>query len=361
MKCIRKVIIILVLLPAAAYCFGFLDAAYSGTAIPGYSAVSLGLGGVRSIGLKDGSSTLTNPAGLARGAGTRFSLAIGPGIGNESVLDSLGEDENNWISFGNLFAGARFRMTPNLCLGLALAKISDFSYKGTHYTYEFGMQTELTKIRKLKVSGGAYESALGLSYTPAGWLNLGFSAGMRFGSASYDSTYEDVIDPDNDTTLTWEKELDGFSWHAGIEFPFTAGLAGVSLASETDYCASLLAAGGILYLDDNRRGGIGGELELVDPGGNNAYNARIFADFYPSDSFEIRSALFFGDPAYENIETELSKGFSIGTGIHLGNVVLNGGVSWTSSSRDSLTIGGGSPDDISSSQALLSLGLDWEL
>lgn len=353
--------VILLLLPAAAYCFGYLDAAYSGTAIPGYSVVSLGLGGVRSIGLKDGSSALTNPAGLARGAGTRISLSIGPGIGNETVLDSLGEDKSNWISFANLFTGARFRLNPNLSLGLALAKITDFSYDGIHYTYEFGLQTELTEIRKLRVTGGAYESALGLAFTPTGWMNLGFSAGMRFGSASYDSTYEDVENPVNDTTLTWEKELDGFSWHAGIEFPLAAGLVGVSMASETDYCASRLAAGGILYLDDIRRGGIGGELELVDPGGRNAYNARIFADFYPSNSFEIRSALFFGDPAYENIETELSKGFAVGTGIHLGDIVLNGGVSWSSSSRDTLTLGGGSPEDASISKALLSFGVDWEI
>lgn len=352
---------ILVLLPSSALCFGYLNSHTSGSPLPGFSARSTGLGGVRSIGLGDGSCLLTNPAGLHRTEGTLFSLSIGPGIGTEIIMDSLGKHNNNWITLGNLFAAMKFQLDPQLNAGIGFGKVSDFSYFGTHYTYDFqsGHEQDLSETRELTVHGGMYESVAGLSFSASDWINLGLSSGFRFGSVSYDSSYTDIEDHENDTLITWKRDFSEFCWHCGIEIPLNSALIGLSWASEGDAYDARAALGGLLYLDDNKRNAMGGEVEVGDPGGINSIYARIFGFGFPSSSFELRGSVNFAMPNYEEVESSMILGLSLGTGIYLGDVILDGGIAWYSCSRDSVFLGVGRPDDISDSQALISFGITW--
>lgn len=352
---------ILVLLPSSALCFGYLNIHTSGSPLPGFSARSTALGGVRSIGLGDASSILTNPAGLQRTEGTLFSLSIGPGIGTETILDSLGKNDNNWIAFTNLFAAMKFQLDPRFSAGIAFSKVSDFSYIGSHYTYDFspGQENYLSNIRELEVNGGMYESVGGLSFSASDWINLGLSAGFRFGSVDYDSTYTDMETPENDTLISWKRDFSEFCWHLGIEIPLNSSLIGLSWASEGDSYDAKLALGGLLYLDDDKRSALGGEVELGDPGEKNSIYGRIFGFAFPSNSFELRGSLNFGMPEYEEVETSMIIGVSLGTGIYLGDIILDGGIAWYSCGRDSVFLGVGIPDDISDSQALISFGITW--
>ena len=361
MKSMMILSCILVLLPASALCFGYLNSHTSGSPLPGFSARSTGFGGVRSIGLGDGSCMLTNPAGLHRTEGTMFSLSIGPGIGTETILDSLGQHQNNWITLGNAFAAMKFQLDPQLNAGIAFAKVSDFSYFGTHYTYDFqpGHEDDLSEIRELTVNGGMYESVAGLSFSASDWINLGLSAGFRFGSAIYDSSYTDIEVHENDTLISWERDFSEFCWHCGIEIPINSSLIGISWASEGDSYDARAALGALFYLDDDKKGALGGEFELEDPGGRNSTYARIFGFAFPSSTFEMRGSLNFAMPKYEEVESKMIIGLSLGTGIYLGDVILDGAIAWYSCSRDSVFLGVGRPDDISDSQALISFGVTW--
>lgn len=352
---------ILILLPSSALCFGYLNCHTSGSPLPGFSARSTGLGGVRTIGLGDGSCMLTNPAGLQRTEGTLFSLSIAPGIGNETVSDSLGKHNNNWITLGNLFAAMKFQLDPRFNAGIALGKITDFSYFGTNYTYDFqhGHEHDISEIRELSVNGGMYESVAGLSFNASDWINLGLSAGFRFGSVSYDSTFTDIQIHENDTLISWKRDFSEFCWHCGIEIPLNSSLVGLSWASEGDAYDARLALGGLLYIDDEKNSAIGGEVELEDPGGNNSIYARVFGFDFPSSTFELRGSINFAMPNYEEVETSTILGLSLGTGIYLGDVILDGGIAWYSFSRDSVFLGVGRPYKISDSHALVSFGITW--
>jgi len=352
---------LLIMLPAAATAFGYLDARGSGTAVAGYSARGVSLGGVRSIGLGDGSCTLTNPAGLVRLPGALLSVSIGPGIGNETVLDSLGQQDNNWISLSTLFAAATMGLGQDLTAGISLGRTTDFSYEGINYIYQFGQSAQLEEIREMKVTGGFFESAAGLAYRPAPWLSLGASGGLRFGSVSYDSSFTDNDQPQNDTTVTWEREADGFTLHAGAEILLNSSVIGLSWASGDDNIDARGAAGALLYLDENRRGAMGAEVELMDPGDRNGTVFRIFGIVSPYESLDFRGCLNFSMPNYENLDTGTIMGFALGTGVYLNRVTLDGGLSWTSSSRDSIFIGTGVPDDISDSNVLISLGMTLDI
>lgn len=361
MKSITILSFILILLPSSVLSFGYLNSHTSGTPLPGFSARSIGLGGVRSIGLCDGSSMLTNPAGLQRTNGTVFSLSIGPGIGTETIQDSMGKHDNNWITFGNLFAAMKIQLDPRLNAGIALGKVSDFSYQGSHYTYCFmhGHANDLIEIRELTVNGGLYESVAGLSFSACDWINLGLSAGLRFGGADYDSSYSDIENPENDTLISWKRDFSDFCWHSGIEIPLENSLLGLSWASKGDDYDARVALGGLLYLNDEKRSALGGEVELGDPGGRNSTYARIFGFACPSRSFELRGSLNFAMPKFEESETGMITGLSLGTGVILGDVVLDGGFAWFSCNRDSVYLGSGRPDDLTNSQALISLGVTW--
>ncbi len=352
-------VLFLVLLPAVSLGFGYLDLHGSGSPLPGFSARSVAFGGMRSMGLEDGSSVLTNPAGMCRAPGSVVTVSIGPGIGSAMVLDSLGESENNWLSLSTLFAGITVPVSPDLSVGAAVGKVTDFSFDYTHYTYEFGTGSFLSEIRDLNVSGGMYESVGALSYTLTDWLNMGMSAGLRFGSASYDSSYTDKNNPENDTTLTWQRDFSGFCWHGGIELPFKSALIGLSWASEDDDYPARAAAGGLLYTDETRRGFVGAEVELGDPGGRNSMDIRLFGSTFLYETFEILGSLNFGSPNYENVETGTSLGLSLGAGVHLGRVELDAGFSWASLGRDSLSLVPGKPDELKDSQVLISFGFSW--
>lgn len=353
-------LILLVLLPGISAGFGYLELSGSGSPLPGFTARAVALGGMRSMGLNDGSSILTNPAGLSRTGETVISISIGPGIGGASVLDSLGESDNNWLSLATAFAGVSMPLSPRFGIGAAVGKITDFSYDYTHYTYEFGIgQSHLTEIRDLSVTGGMYEALGGLSYSPVDWLDVGMSAGMRFGSASYDSAYTDKEDPDNDTTFAWKREFSGFCWHGGVEIPLETALVGFSWASEDDDYPARAAVGGRVSFGDEPASTFGAEVEIGDPGERNSTDVRLFGSTFLYETFEIMGSLSFASPNYENVETGSSLGLSLGTAIQLGRIELDAGFSWASLGRDSLFLVPGEPDELKDSQVLLSFGLCW--
>lgn len=355
------VLAIMLLLPAYSPGFGYLGIRGEGTLLPGVTARSVAFGGIRSMGIDGDACVLTNPAGLQRMPVTSVTVSLGPSIGTTMLSDSLGEHDSNWLSLSTLYAGLSVPVGRDLVLGAALGKVSDFSFRYTHYTYDFqaGQTSFLSEVRKFETSGGMYETVGGLSYGAADWLSLGASAGLRFGSASYDSTYEDVENPDNDTLITWNRDFGSFCWHGGVEVPLGSGLLGLSWASEDDDYPARAAVGGILYTNDRRTGTFGAEVELIDPGGRDGTEVRLFGSTFLYDSFEIMGSLNFGTPNYGNVETGSRLGLSLGTGIQMGDFRLDGGLSWSSLSRDSLFLVPGKPDEIKDSQAMITFGLNW--
>jgi len=352
--------VLLALLPGSASAFGYLDAHGNGTVLPGFSAVSIGLGGAKAVGFGDALSVLTNPADIYRIPGTSLTLSVGPGVIREMVEDSLGKHDRTWMTLANLSGGAKFQAGPSIAVAAGIAAVSDFSYDGMHYTYDDdpGPQYgQITEVRHLRVTGGLWESAAGVAWRPATWINVGVSAGLRFGSVSFDSTFEDRTDSLNDAEVSWTIEESAPAWHAGIALPLDLARIGVCWASGTDHFDPSLTAGALLYTDDARQAAFGAEAEIADPGDANALTVRILGQFLPSPGFTVRGSFFFMDRADE-VERE-GMGLAVGTGIALGKITLNGGFSWSSVDRSAVAFGYEAPEDIKDSASLLSVGLTW--
>ncbi len=353
-----SVLAMLLVISGIASAFGYADAKGNGTSIPGYNAVTLALGGVRAIGFGDALSVLTNPADIYRIPGTTFTMSIGPGVISESFEDSAGFHNFNWIALSNLSAGMKFQASSKLALGAGIARISDFSFEGVYFSRD-ALSGEIIEEVTLNSHGGLYESAAGFSWHPESWINIGLSAGLRFGSASYDSTFEDRVYPDNDTLVTIAWNESDFCWHAGIIIPLSMTSIGISWASATDHYNARIAVGTLLYTGDSKQGALGIEAEIIDPGDTNSLEAKLFGQLSPSNSLTFRGALSFID---SNAEVpSQGVGLSFGTGIALGRITLNGAFASSSVTRESYAFSVWDPIDIKVSQSLLSLGLNWNL
>ena len=353
-----SVLTLLLIIPGIVSAFGYADANGNGTSIPGFNTVTMSLGGTRAIGFGDALSVLTNPADIYRIPGTNFAMSIGPGVISESFEDTTGNHDFNWIALANLSAAMKFQAGSKLALGAGIARISDFSFEGVYYNRD-AITGEIIEAVALDSYGGLYESAAGFSWHPESWINIGLSGGLRFGSASYDSTFEDRVNPENDTTISISWNESDFCWHTGIIIPLSMTSIGVSWASATDRYDARIAAGAVLYAGDSKQGALGIEAEIVDPGDAGNLEVRLFGQVSPSNSLTFRGALSFIDG---NAEIE-SQGIrlSFGTGIALGRITLNGAFSSSSITRESFAFSAWDPIDIKVSQSLLSFGLNWNL
>ena len=351
-------LLLLFLIPGTTSAFGYADANRNGTSLPGYNAVSMGLGGARAIGFGDALSILTNPADIYRIPGTTFTMSIGPAVITESFEDSTGFHDYNWLDLANLSAALKFQLNHDIALGAGIARISDCSFEGTYYV-RGGLGGNIIKSIQLDSHGGLYESAAGVSWNLEDWINVGLSAGLRFGEATSDSVYVDREHPENDTTVTAGWDENAFAWHAGVTLPLSMTTIGISWASETDHYDSRVAAGALLYTGDSHQGALGLEAEIVDPGGANSLEARVLGQFNTSRSLTFRGALSFID-RNEEIESR-GIGLSVGAGLALGRITINGAFAWSSISRESYAFSAQDQLNISVAQNLLSFGINWNL
>ncbi|MCD4774578.1 MAG: hypothetical protein K8S15_00840 [Candidatus Aegiribacteria sp.] len=350
--------IMLLVVPCITFGFGYADANGNGTSILGYNAVTLGLGGARAIGFGDALSILTNPADIYRVPGTTFSMSVGPAVITESFEDTTGIHDYNWIALANLSAAIKFQASRKLALAAGIARISDFSFEGKYYNREAVSGTIIESV-ELNSHGGLFETAAGFSWQPENWINVGLSGGLRFGEISYDSTYEDRVEPENDTTVSTGWNESDFCWHAGIMIPLSLSSIGISWASATDHYDARIAAGGMLYTGESKQGALGIEAEIVDPGDANNLEARIIGQIMSSSTLAFRGALSFID-RNGDIESQ-GMGLSVGSGVVLGRITLNGAFSWSSIKRESCVFSEWDNSDINLSQSLLSFGFDWNL
>ena len=354
--------LLLLLFPGITFAFGYADAHGNGSPIPGLNAVSLGFGGVRAIGFGDALSILTNPAEIYRIPGTSLTMSVGPAVLTETVEDSTGRNSNNWIALGNLSAAMKFQPTSSFAIGAGIARITDSSFEGMYHVRDetpgpdYG---DIIETLELNVTGGLFESAAGFSWRPMTWMNVGFSGGVRFGQADFDSTYLDRRDPENDTLVSWSWTENEFCWHAGIVIPLSLASLGVSWASPSEHYDGRIAAGAILYTGEMRQAAFGAEIEIVDPGDANALHARILGQFHPAGSLTFRGAITFSDRGDEIKRQGI--GLALGTGIAFGKLTLNAAYSWSSVDRDGIAFGYTEPEYIKNSSSILSAGLNWNI
>lgn len=356
----NMICLLLLLFPGIVLAFGYADAHGNGSPIPGFNAVSLGLGGARAIGFGDALSILTNPAVIYRIPGTSLTMSVGPAVLVETVEDSTGRKINNWIALGNLSAAMKFQQSSRLAIAAGIARITDSSFEGIYHVRgetpgpNYG---NVIETLELTVTGGLYEAAAGFSWRPAAWMNVGLSGGLRFGQVDFDSTYLDRIDPENDTLISWGWDENSFCWHAGIIIPLSLASLGVSWASPSEHYDGRIAAGAILYTGEFRQGAFGGEIEIIDPGDANALQARIIGQFHPAGSLTFRGAFTFSDRGDEIKRQGI--GLALGAGIAFGKLTLNSAYSWSSIDRGGITFGYTEPEDVKLSTSILSVGLNW--
>jgi hypothetical protein len=79
----------------------------------------------------------------------------------------------------------------------------------------------------------------------------------------------------------------------------------------------------------------------------------------PSNSLTFRGALSFQDVGGD--VPGQGFGISVGAGVALGRVTLNGAYSWSSLTREEVAYSAYTPSDIKVSRSLLSVGVNWNL
>jgi hypothetical protein len=204
-------------------------------------------------------------------------------------------------------------------------------------------------------SGGLYEVAGSVAYRLSGWINAGFSAGMRFGGADIDYDYDDRQEPENDSTWTESWEESEFCWHAGVILPLNMTSIGISYASGSDYYDDRLAAGAVFYTDASNQGAIGIEGELRSLSDEPDFTARITGRFSPEGSLRFRGGMFFTDRSAQGEGSVL--GFSVGTSVVFGRFSLDGAFSTSTSKYEGSSFGYGYTEDLKNIESLVSLGL----
>lgn len=351
----------LLLFPGIVLAFGYVDAHGNGSPIPGFNAVSLGLGGTRAIGFGDALSILTNPAEIYRIPGTSLAMSIGPAVLEETIEDSSGRNISNWIALGNLSAAIKLQPASRLAIAAGIARITDSSFDGIYHIRDGNQGSpyygEIIETMELTVAGGLYESAAGFSWRLASWMNVGLSGGLRFGQVDFDSTYLNRRDPENDTLISWGWDSRSFCWHAGIIIPLSLASLGVSWASPSEHYDGRIAAGAILYTGEFKQGAFGGEIEIIDPGDSNELQARIIGQFHPAGSLTFRGAFTFSDRGDEIRRKGI--GLALGVGIAFGKLTLNSAYSCSSIDSGGISFGYTEAEDIKLSSSILSVGLNW--
>jgi hypothetical protein len=350
---------LLLLVPGVILGYGYLDALSGGTPLPGIHPNSLGLGGARAIGFGDAASIFLNPADLYRLPGSSYTIAIGGAVSREVVTDSLGKTRIDNLALGNLMAAFKLQPSPQLAIGAGVARITDASYEATVYVYE----TEPPDIGKILAdtmalsTGGLYEAAGSVAYRLSGWLNAGFSAGLRFGGADVDYEYTDREEPENDSTWTESWEDNAFCWHAGLMLPLDMTSIGISYASGSDYYDDRIAAGAVFYTDASNQGAIGIEAQLSSLGDEPDFTARITGRFSPEGSLRFRGGLFFRDSSEDAVGSEI--GFAVGTSVAFGRFSLDGAFSTSTRKTEGYSFGYANIDDLKNVNSLFSIGLSY--
>lgn len=288
--------------------FGYNDSFTNGTPIPGITARTASIGGLKAQPTLTPAGLFMNPAELGFLDGYTLSLDSGILRWTETVFDMLGANRGGQIL--GTATGAFAARTGPVVIGAGVAKVADFDYAGTRNTYN-SYSGNLDSVEVAYVSGSQWEYLAGASCMLFRGIFGGFSAGVRTITADYDYFLSDKTFGGTDSTAQWSLSGNEFCWHAGLVTASDLASAGISYSSGSENFYPSLAFGGSIVSPHISNTRTGFEAEIVRPFFRNDFTGKFFIESPLTAQFDIRTAVTFNE-SYQSSRTSL--GFSLGGG-----------------------------------------------
>jgi len=349
--------LVLSVISTSALGYGYLDALSKGSVMPGVDAVSHGFGGVSSVDV-GGMNLFANPAELVS-----FNPAINTSIGalilKQTVDDGLGKHTLTYAGLGASSIQLGFE-AANMDIALGIAKIRDYTYKGEYFFIDTNPEILISGFENLTISGGTWESALGIGAQITPGTNLGIAGGYRFGEVSYKYNWHHFNESIPDSSETWTTDETGIAWRAGLSQAIGASTtAGVVYSSATDNCPASVAGGIRVGNLGAFSPGFGVEARIYDTEENKHWVANIFGGMHPEHNLYFRGALVLSSRG--GSESNATVGLAIGATVDLGRTNITGAFNYGNETRNEGVLGFPDAQSIQDIVTAFSFGATFDL
>lgn len=326
---------VLLLVSAAAFGFGYLDALGQGSTMPGVDAVSHGFGGAYSVNV-GGMNLFGNPSEICS-TGSSLMMSGGALILKQTVDDGLGRHTLTYAGLGASSFQAAFD-TGALELAVGIAKIRDYTYKGEYFFIDSNPEPVIAGFENLTVSGSIWEAALGVSREFFPGVKIGAAAGYRTGNVDYEYYWHHFSESIDDSTETWSREEGEFAWRAGTSARVgEATTIGGVYSSETDNVPASFAAGVVFGNLAGGFPGVGIEARIYDTEINTSWAGSVFGGIHPEHNLYFRGGLTLSSKGGN--DSNASLGLSFGTTVNFSKVNMDAAFNYNNESRNSGVFG----------------------
>ncbi len=350
-------ILILVIVPAVCFGYGFHDALNYGNRITVISVRSAALVGIRVFGSQGASAVFLNPASLSNVNSFNMTSTTSSIAWREEVVDSTNTVHRSGTGIGSLTGAVALRTGSGLVIGAGVAKVSDHQYNGTHYLPDDPAHPNIDVVEMLEAEGGLWEAVGGASWSFTGNFSAGVSAGLRFGEVSYEYVYDEKYTPHIDSTYSWTWDTSEACYHAGFLLADEELSAGMCYTSgSSDHYYSSISIAGRARAEHIGNTTMGFEGEIVDPFDNNFFIGKLSIETPIRDNMNMYAGVGFNEG--ENMN-RVGLAFSVGGNYRIGRVSIDCALSHCGRSRKSTSFPNEYSDYVDDSWTHFCIGLQY--
>ena len=336
--------------------YGFHDALNLGNGIDAVGIRSAALGGCKVFGADGPVAVLLNPASLSKVEGFMVSTSGAIVAWSEAIIDSTSTTKRAGTGFGTATGAFAFRASPALVFAAGASKVMDNQYDGTHYLPNDPSHPEIDRVEILTASGGLWEALGGFSYEISETMSVGASAGLRFGSADYEYTFDESYTPYTDSTSTWSWEESEFCYHAGFTLDDGILSAGAAYTSSSDHYLSRVSLAARAVAEHLANSRMGFEAEITSPFEENYFQGKLTLETPIRDDINILTGVGFYDGKNMN---RTGFTFSLGGNYRVGDILLETAMYSSGRSRRSTSFPSEYSDSVEDNWTLFSLGISY--
>lgn len=350
--------LVILLLPFTLFGYGYPASQETGSSLVGFDPITASVGGVSSLDV-GGSLLMSNPSGLALLRVARIQVGVGPVLSKESVETPYGKFNISSIALGSVGFTAAFPIGNALGTGIGVSRLSDFSYRGEFYDFVIQGTDSVVIFEQQNNSGSVWEACAGLGATIVPGLNVGASAGYRFGSGTDDYFRDTSIDTAFVIIETWEENA--MAYRAGLTAVASRLMVGATYTNGMEKYPPRVSLGAVLGDMNKWEPAIGAEVELQFPGDSTRFAGRLFGGTLISgNDLYARAAVFMFSS--QGSDTKEGTGLSMGISLKMAEkLFLDAALSWTSESRNGNVFGGYNPQStVTDTNTGITAGITWK-
>lgn len=225
--------------------YSFYGCTGDGSPITGIGSIPTGRGGAMALSGSEVMDLFLNPGATAFLENGTVQINTGVASWRETSFFY----QNNQSKFSGIAGGSASLafMAPvgNYNLGLGIARVADFSYKGLRpiYREEESGRLYIYAVDNMESHGGLWELLAGGSTLLGDWFAIGISGGLRFGSGDWELFHNVLEGSSGDYTEGDDWSVSDVCTHAGIVARDGRMLYGLSVATGGDRMPSRMSFG----------------------------------------------------------------------------------------------------------------------